>query len=82
VNSTLQAQLRWFGDQFEDDRNTLVLRGAALVDLSATAPVRAELGWYATIENLFDVDYDTGRTPTRTIGTPRTLRVGLRYGWK
>ncbi len=81
-NSTVQGQLRWFGDQFEDDRNTLVLRGAALVDVSATAPLRADLAWYATIENLFDVDYDTGRTPTRTIGTPRTLRVGVRYGWQ
>jgi outer membrane cobalamin receptor len=78
----MQGQLRWFGDQFEDDRNTLVLRGAALVDLSATAPVHEALDWYATIENLFDVDYDTGRTPTRTIGTPRTLRAGLRYGWR
>ena len=31
----------------------------------------------ATVENLFDVEYDTGRTPTRTIGTPLTARVAV-----
>ena len=34
----VQVQVRAFGDQFEDDRNTLVLRQAALLDLSLTAP--------------------------------------------
>jgi outer membrane receptor protein involved in Fe transport len=33
---------------------------------------------YFSIENLFDRDYDTGRTPLRTIGWPRTVRLGVR----
>jgi hypothetical protein len=39
--------------------------------------VRAAQAFFA-IENLFDKDYDTGRTPLRTIGWPRTFRVGVR----
>ena len=34
-------------------------------------------GFFA-VENLFDKDYDTGRTPLRTIGYPRTIRAGVR----
>jgi outer membrane cobalamin receptor len=74
----VQVQLRAFGDQFEDDRNTLVLRQAALLDLSATRPVTHRVAAFATVENLLDTEYDTGRTPTRTIGMPRTVRGGLR----
>jgi outer membrane receptor protein involved in Fe transport len=75
---TVQAQLRAFGDQFEDDRNTLVLRQAALVDLSVARPVTRGITAFAMAENLFDTEYDTGRTPTRTIGTPFTVRAGAR----
>ena len=75
---TLQALVRAFGDQFEDDRNTLVLRQAALVDLSLTRPVMRRVTAFAAIENLFNTEYDTGRTPTRTIGMPLTVRGGVR----
>jgi outer membrane cobalamin receptor len=75
---TVQTVLRAFGDQFEDDRNTLVLRQAALVDVSLTRRVARGVAAFASIENAFDTEYDTGRTPTRTIGTPITLRVGAR----
>ena len=66
-------QVRAFGDQFEDDRNTLVLRQAALVDVSLTRHVTRRVAAFAAAENLFDTEYDTGRTPTRTIGTPLTF---------
>jgi outer membrane receptor protein involved in Fe transport len=75
---TVQTVLRAFGDQFEDDRNTLVLRQAALVDVSLTRRVARGFAAFAAIENLLDTEYDTGRTPTRTIGTPFTVRVGVR----
>jgi outer membrane receptor protein involved in Fe transport len=74
----VQVQLRAFGDQFEDDRNTLVLRQAALLDLSLTRSMTRSVAAFATAENLFDTDYDTGRTPTRTIGVPLTIRGGVR----
>jgi len=75
---TLQAFVRGLGAQYEDDRNTLVLRQATLVDVSASRPVGARVSLLAAAENLFDVDYDTGRTPTRTIGTPLTVRMAVR----
>jgi outer membrane receptor protein involved in Fe transport len=74
----VQVQLRAFGDQFEDDRNTLVLRQAALLDFTTTRSVTRRVAAFATVENLLDTQYDTGRTPTRTIGMPRTVRGGVR----
>jgi outer membrane receptor protein involved in Fe transport len=75
----LQGTVRGIGAQFEDDRNTLVLRSAALVDLAASRPFSTRMSLFASAENLFNVDYDTGRTPTRTVGTPFTFRVAVRY---
>lgn len=72
------GQLRWYGEQFENDLNTLTLDAAALTDVTVTGPGLHQTSWFAAIENLFDVDYDTGRTPLRTIGTPRTVRIGVR----
>lgn len=78
IGTTTQALVRIFADQFEDDRNTLTLRGAAIVDLSASHAIERRVSAFAAVENLFDVEYDTGRTPLRTIGMPRTARVGIR----
>jgi outer membrane receptor protein involved in Fe transport len=50
----------------------------AVVDFSISRPIaRSVLGFFS-VENLFDKDYDTGRTPLRTIGWPRTFRAGVR----
>jgi outer membrane cobalamin receptor len=74
----VSAQVRAFADQWEDDRNTLVLEQAGLLDLSVAQTITRRLTWFGAVENLFDTEYDTGRTPTRTIGFPRTLRAGVR----
>jgi hypothetical protein len=34
---------------------------------------------FAGVENAFDEEQDVGRTPIRTIGLPRTARIGLRW---
>jgi len=34
---------------------------------------------FAAVENLFDDEYLTGRTPLPTVGLPRTFRVGVRW---
>lgn len=72
------AQVRGSGRQFDDDGNTLELEPYAVVDLSISRPVTRSLQGFFAVENLFDKDYDTGRTPLRTIGWPRTVRVGVR----
>jgi outer membrane receptor protein involved in Fe transport len=77
----LQGTVRGIGAQFEDDRNTLVLRSATLVDVAASRPFSNRVSLFASAENLFNVDYDTGRTPTRTIGTPFTFRLAVRYSY-
>jgi hypothetical protein len=74
----LGARVLVIGEQFEDDRNTLVLRRAVAVDLTASRWLAARCLAFAVTENLLDNDYDVGRTPLRTTGSPRLLRVGLR----
>lgn len=76
--ATVMAQARFTGAQFEDDLNTLTLRRYSIVDLSATRAITRGVHGFVGVENLFDVEYDTGRTPLRTIGWPRTVRAGFR----
>jgi hypothetical protein len=33
---------------------------------------------FAAVENTFDSDSDVGRTPLRTVGSPRLWRAGVR----
>jgi outer membrane receptor protein involved in Fe transport len=72
------VQARAFGSQFDDDLNEFELDGFGVVDASATQELLRGLHIFAAVENLFDVDYDVGRTPIRTIGWPRTFRIGAR----
>ncbi len=73
------AEWRFIDEQFDDDRNQFPLDESSMLD--------ARLGWMLTrkievfgaIENLLDEEQDVGRTPIRTIGLPRTSRVGLRF---
>jgi outer membrane receptor protein involved in Fe transport len=71
-------QARRVGAQFDDDLNTFELETYGVVDVSASQELRHGLHVFAAIENLFDADYDVGRTPIRTIGWPRSMRFGVR----
>jgi outer membrane receptor protein involved in Fe transport len=75
---TFSAQVRIVGAQFEDDLNTLTLDDYAVVDVSATRPITRVLHFFVGVENLFDTEYDVGRTPVRSIGWPRSVRAGVR----
>lgn len=72
------AQLRATGSQFDDDRNQFLLGSATVFDAYVAKEFPRALQVYAAAENLTDAIYDVGRTPTRTIGLPRTVRVGVR----
>jgi outer membrane cobalamin receptor len=76
--ATFTAQARFVGAQFEDDLNELVLEEYVVVDASATRQIHKQLHLFVGMENLFDVEYDVARTPVRSVGWPRTFRVGLR----
>jgi outer membrane receptor protein involved in Fe transport len=77
--ATASVQVRGSGAQFDDDLNTLELNSFAVVDAMVSRGVGRLATAFVAVENLFDEEYDTGRTPLRTIGWPRTVRVGVRF---
>jgi outer membrane receptor protein involved in Fe transport len=74
----LGLQARWIGDAWEDDRNTLVLDSAFLLDLFVARRIAGGLEVFAAAENLLDAAVVVGRTPVRKLGAPRMIRAGLR----
>lgn len=77
---TGSVQARAIGAQFDDDQNSpeFELNGFGVVDASASQELVRGFNIFVAVENLFDADYDVGRTPLRSIGWPRTARVGVR----
>ena len=80
LTATLQARI--LGRQFEDDRNTLILDDAAIVDVFASRAVASRLHVFVGIENLFDHEVQVGRTPILSVGLPRTAHGGVRVFWR
>jgi outer membrane receptor protein involved in Fe transport len=76
---TLSAALnvRVIGAQFDDDRNDFKLDAGSLVDARAGWRWSRHVELFGAIENALDREIDTGRTPIRTIGSPRMARAGL-----
>ncbi|MBI4888401.1 MAG: TonB-dependent receptor, partial [Acidobacteria bacterium] len=75
---TGSMQGRRVGVQYDDDLNVFALESFGVIDASASQQLRQGLHLFAAVENISDADYDVGRTPIRTIGWPRTVRVGVR----
>ena len=78
---TLAVQVRGSGNQFDDDLNSpdFELKPYAIVDLLLARQIIRTVQGFVSVENMLDEDYDTGRTPLRTIGWPRTVRAGIRF---
>lgn len=74
----LSAEWRYIGRQFDDDRNVFALNGSAVVDARAGWRIGKRVEVFAAMENALDEEQDVGRTPLRTLGLPRTTRVGVR----
>ncbi len=81
---TTSVQARAFGSQYDDDLNAFKLNGYGVIDATASQQVVRGVNVFMALENLFNADYDTGRTPRtgladlRTIGYPRSFRAGVR----
>lgn len=75
---TAAVQVRFSGEQYDDDLNRFGLGAYGVVDLQVSRAVTRGLVGFVAVENLFDEDYDAGRTPIRLVGWPRSVRVGLR----
>lgn len=77
--SDLAVHARWSSEQYDDDRNLFLLDELFRLDLRAGWRVTPALELYLAAENLLDEEVTVGRTPLRTVGSPRLLRVGLRW---
>jgi len=86
------AQLSWYGPktlltfslrtsalQFEDDRNTQMLPGFGLLQMSARQDLFKNLKATLAIENMADRRILTGFTPFPQTGAPLLVRIGLRW---
>jgi outer membrane cobalamin receptor len=71
------SQLRVTGAQFEDDLNLFTLRRATVMDVFGSRALSRKVTVFVAIENLFDNEYDVGRTPILTTGVPRAARAGV-----
>ncbi|HYN21691.1 MAG TPA: TonB-dependent receptor, partial [Thermoanaerobaculia bacterium] len=49
------------------------------LDALISRPVTRGLEVFLAGENLFNEAYEIGRTPVRSLGPPRTVRVGVRF---
>jgi len=76
------VQARWSSMQFDDDLNQFPLRSFVTIDLFGARPIASQLDATVAIENLLDRRVETGATPVITLGQPRAIRVGVRYGFR
>lgn len=75
---TAAAQVRFSGQQFDDDVNRFKLGAYGVVDVQVSRSVTRGVVGFLAVENLFDQVYDVGRTPIRLVGWPRAVRAGVR----
>ena len=74
------GEWRYIGRQFDDDRNLFPLDRSSMFDARVGWRITPRLELFGAVENLLDEEQDVGRTPLRTIGLPRTSRIGIRVG--
>jgi outer membrane receptor protein involved in Fe transport len=76
---TASAQVRFLGQQYEDDLNNLPLRPVVLVDLFAACHASRTVDLFLGVSNLLDRTYLVGRSGgLDTIGQPLFVHGGLR----
>jgi outer membrane receptor protein involved in Fe transport len=74
---TLSLQARMSGHQFDDDANDYFLHSYFKLDAYASHDFGRHIQLFTSAENLFDRTIEVGRTPTLTLGSPRTVRGGV-----
>jgi outer membrane receptor protein involved in Fe transport len=78
---SFNAELRYEGQRFEDDLNTLNLRAAAGVDARVSYRITRDFSVFLAAENLTNAAIETGQTADRVLSydEPRVIRIGLRF---
>ncbi len=74
--------VRAFSSAFDDDLNQFRLPGFATVQLTISERLAHNFSAVFETENLLNRLYYTGFTPNPTIGSPRLLRVGIKWDGK
>lgn len=79
---SLSLQSRLSGRQYDDDANLYLLHGFFRLDAYAARPLTARgpasrVEIFAAGENLFDRQIEVSKTPSTTLGQPRTARAGI-----
>jgi len=79
----ITTRVRRVSEQFEDDENTLPLAAATTVDVSVAHPLGHDSEIFASIENVFSVQVETGRVANGivSVAPPRLARGGVRWTW-
>ena len=77
----LTAQARYVAEQFEDDQNAIALAPYYTADIAAFYELSAELSAGLRIENLFNAEIESGKTPDGlvSIGARRLITFQLQY---
>ena len=78
---TLNAALRYVGEQFDDDQNIRRLAPAAELDGRASWSLGPGKEVYIAVDNVADAKISTGRTAdfVTSYGVPRTFHLGFSY---
>ena len=78
----LVLQGRMSGRQYDDDANAFLLHGFFQLDAYGSHDLGRRVQLFASGENLFDRTIEVSKTPSTTLGQPRTARFGLnvRFG--
>ena len=74
---TLSLRSRLSGHQFDDDANANLLHGYFRLDAYASHDFGKRFELFAAGENLFNRSIEVSKTPTTTLGQPRTARAGF-----
>lgn len=73
----LSLQSRMSGRQFDDDANAYLLHGFFQLDAYGSHDFGNRVQVFATAENLFGRAIEVSKTPSTTLGQPRTARFGF-----
>ncbi len=76
---TVVVDGRYFGRQFDDDRNQFPLTGAFVANAGITRALPRGFSAYVAADNLLDRRYAIARTPTLSTSPPTVARVGVRW---
>jgi outer membrane receptor protein involved in Fe transport len=81
---SLSLMTRFVGSRFDDDLNVLPLEAFNVTDVRVSRRLTSNAEAFATIENIFDQDYEVTRAANGfvRIGGPRFIEGGLRYRWR